>query len=200
MSKDHPTRDHYRKFLPSGLEQHHRDLLRRYFGEGESVWMETFRSLMKVSNMVQALSEKGLDKHGMSMAKIRMLFMLLMRDEEGMLPSELSRLQGVMPNTISSLIASLREAGMIAQVAHPSDRRKRIIKITDAGRAMLTDLGPHQRNFVQMMFENFSDDEVHQFSLLINKLIGNVQGLLCKEGDDSKDKEVTTTQPDQQPS
>jgi len=87
---------------------------------------------------------------------------------------------------------------MIAQVAHPSDRRKRIIKITDAGRALLTDLGPHQRTFVQEMFENFSDDEVRQFSLLINKLIGNVQGLLCKEGTDSKAKEVTT-QTDQQP-
>jgi len=77
MPKDHSSHAYYRKQFPTGLEQHHRELLRRYFGEGESVGMEAFRSLMKASGMVQKLSEKGLDKQGMSMAKMRLLFMLL---------------------------------------------------------------------------------------------------------------------------
>ena len=192
MPKDHSPLAHYRKAFPAGLEQHHRELLRRYFGEGESVGMESFRNLMKVSGMIQKLSEKGLDRQDMSMAKMRLLFMLLMRDDEGMLATDLSKLQGVMPNTTSSLVASLHKAGLIARLAHPSDRRKHIIKITPAGRDVLNGLAPHQRQFVQELFENFSDEEMSQFSHLINKLMETVQSLLCREAVAAKPEEVNT--------
>jgi DNA-binding MarR family transcriptional regulator len=104
-----------------------------------------------------------------------------------------------MPNTISSLIASLRQAGLIAQVTHPSDGRKRIIKITDVGKAVLADLGPHQRTFVQELFENFSDEEIRSFSQLLNKLLSNVTRLLGRENIEDKCDPVQAAPTDQQP-
>jgi DNA-binding MarR family transcriptional regulator len=196
MPKDHSSHARYHKQFPAGLEQHYRDLLRHYFGEGQSIGIDAFRSLIKASGMVQKLSEKGMDKHGMSMAKMRLLFLLLMRDEEGMLASDLSKLQGVGPNTTSSLVASLLKAGLIIRLAHPYDGRKHIIKITPAGREILLGLAPHQQQFVQTLFENFSDEELLTFSVLLNKVIDNVQHLMC--ADQFKPEEVgKVTQPDQ---
>ncbi|MBX3064357.1 MAG: MarR family transcriptional regulator [Anaerolineae bacterium] len=147
--------------------------------------MDAFRNLMKVSGMITAGADKNLDRYGLSMSKLRLLFWLQLRQEEGMLPSELSKLHGVMPNTISSLIVSMARTGWIEIARHPHDRRKRVIRITRKGSNLLEEIGPSHQNFLNRLFSNFSEEEKQTLSEMLSKLTDNVQRLLV---DDSTER------------
>jgi DNA-binding MarR family transcriptional regulator len=186
MSKFFTDHEPYRALFHSGMAQRHHDLLQRFFGEGDTSSMMVFRSLLRVASLINAISEKALDPHGLSLAKVRLLIILMLRDEEGLLPSEVSKLQGVMPNTISSLVASLRDAGLIEQAAHPSDKRKHIIKIAPPGREVLQNIAPLQHTFVRALFEDFTDHELQSLGELVGKLTDRVQRMMETPDTDTK--------------
>jgi DNA-binding MarR family transcriptional regulator len=109
------------------------------------------------------------------------LFMLAVCETEGMLPSEISKMQGVMPNTVSSSLASLRDAGLIEQASHPIDGRKRVMRITPAGHDALAAIAPVQREFLEVLFDHFSDEEMSTLNRLLTKLLDNVQRMSERE-------------------
>lgn len=138
--------------------------------------VELFRGMMKASAMLTSLADKRLAGHGLTSAKMRILFLLMYRaGDGGMLPSELSKLQGVTPNTVTSLLKSLRASGSIEQVDHPHDKRKRLVRITETGRALIQDVAPNHGQLVQMLFGDMPADlRAHMaegLRQLIDKLI-----------------------------
>ncbi len=159
--------------------------IRRLFGStelSELSAVELFHHLTKAHVMLMSLSERRLNRYGMSVPKMKLLFRLAAREDEGidgggLLPSELSRYQGVMPNTVSSLLSSLREAGLIEQANHPKDRRKRIIKITHAGRDMLNEIGPQHHAVVCEVLGVLDEDERQTMISLLRKIISSIEAV-----------------------
>src|SRR5438552_1058118 len=102
-------------------EAKYRAFLEHSFGgETDMSTMELFGNLMKTYHILNSLTERNIARHNLSTAKMRILAWLKMRAVDGaegggLLPSELSRFHGVTPNTISSLLNSLREAQLIEQ-------------------------------------------------------------------------------------
>ncbi|TQF74179.1 MarR family transcriptional regulator [Rhodococcus spelaei] len=61
-------------------------------------------------------------------------------DEHGpMTPGGLAARERVQPPSMTRVIASLAEAGMVLRTPHPTDGRQIIVSLTDAGRALLAD-------------------------------------------------------------
>jgi MarR family 2-MHQ and catechol resistance regulon transcriptional repressor len=172
-------------FFTEAMRARQAELLRGVSRE-DACSLDAFRSLMKVSNLVSAVAEKRLDRQHLSMSKMRLLLLLRLRENEGMLPSELSKLQGVMPNTISSLLASMNQAGWIERVTHPADRRKRIIRITNMGKRVLDEVVPTHRDLLHELFGNFSEDDKLTLTTLLDKLIDNVQAVMTAEEEAQK--------------
>ncbi len=156
-------------------EARFRAMFERSFGKTDTSAFELFRSLMKSYHILNSATERHIAKHDLSTAKMRILFWLKMRAEEGidgggLLPSELSRFQGVAPNTMSSLLTSLREAGLIEQVSHPADRRKHVIKITLAGLDLIQKVGPEHQQYIRDLFSGLSEEECQILITLLHKL------------------------------
>lgn len=170
----------------------HREL---YGGDTDLTWMHTFRNLMKAHNVVAALMEKRMARFGLSLAKSRLLFWLAMRDQEGVLPSELSRFQGIQPNTVTTLVASLREAGLIEQVAHGQDRRKRVIKITQTGRDLIRKFGPGHHDVVEALLGDLSPEAVAEFNQTLTNITNRAQALLTEQSDVNLPADPHCTQP-----
>ncbi len=51
-----------------------------------------------------------------------------------MTPSELAEHEKVQPPSITRVIASLEERGLIQRLPHPTDRRQVVLNVTDQGR------------------------------------------------------------------
>lgn len=152
------------------------EMIRRDTHGADPASIEMFRGIMKVSAMITSLADKHLARFGLTMAKMRLLFLLHYRgSDKGLLPSELSKFQGVMPNTVTSLVNSLRASGLIEQIEHIHDKRKRLIRITDAGRNLIKQVGPEHIHFVETLFEELSPDlreqMAHGLGSLTDKLI-----------------------------
>src|SRR5579859_2589273 len=87
-------------------------------------------------HMMSSATDDFLKPYNLTGAKFRLLLWLFACEksdfQDGLLPSQLSKIQGITPNTVSSLLDGLQEQGLIERVRHPSDHRKRIVTITEA--------------------------------------------------------------------
>jgi len=168
------------KDRPADMETRYREMVTRVHGESGLSALDLFRHLAITYHVVENLAEKQVARYNLSLAKMRILWWLKMRDDEGiegggLLPSELSRFQGVTPNTMSSLLTSLRESGLIEQINHPQDRRKRIIKITPDGLDLLKQVGPEHTNFLRELFADLSEEERHILITLLKNITFSVK-------------------------
>lgn len=61
-------------------------------------------------------------------------------DEHGpMTPGGLAAKERVQPPSMTRVIASLADAGMVSRTPHPTDGRQIIVALTDSGQALLAD-------------------------------------------------------------
>lgn len=94
--------------------------------------------LHRVGHALYQLNEESLEAADLTFAQYRILMDLLFGERfnecAGMNPSDLSERLGVTRNTVSSLIRSLEEKGLIARQLDREDRRRFIIELTEAGR------------------------------------------------------------------
>ena len=168
------------------IRARYRDMLRRAFGDVDDSSIELFGNLMRAQHLISSVMERHMSQYDLSRAKLGLLMWLNTLDkdgaESGLLPSQLSKMQGVMPNTVSSLLNSLREQGLIEQLRHPQDRRKRIICITQAGRDLLAEVGPHYHGFVRELFAGLTDDEKKDLIALMHKMFQSIEGAVQKFG------------------
>lgn len=161
---------------PIEFDARFREMLEHNYGPVEMSALKLWRCLAMAHGLLSGALERNMAQYNLSTSKLRILFWLKMRADEGkdgggLLPSELSRFHGVTPNTMSSLLNSMRESGLIEQINHPKDRRKHVIKITQAGEAVLHEVGPAYKHYVDELFTGLSEEERQILITLLQKVI-----------------------------
>ncbi|MHB8627158.1 MAG: MarR family winged helix-turn-helix transcriptional regulator [Aggregatilineales bacterium] len=130
-------------------------------------------------HLMMAASDDFLKPYNLTSAKFRMLTWLLACEKagfsDGLLPSQLSHFQGISPNTVSALMDGLQEQGLIQRIRHPTDHRKRIITITDAGRDRLGHIGVAYKHFAEATIAGLSPDERQTLAGLLDKLADSIR-------------------------
>jgi DNA-binding MarR family transcriptional regulator len=137
----------------------------------ESVML--FGQLKVANNHLTQAAEKHLAIVGLSWAKFHLLMNLRHGEKHagaGMQPSELSELLGTSRNTVSALIASLEEDGLISRELHDTDHRKFLIRLTPEGRKVLRTKLDSQFRFVTHCFASFTSAEREMFLDFLTRL------------------------------
>lgn len=133
--------------------------------------MDDFRL---VSHQIYRLSEMNLEESGLSYAQYRVLMNLRFNEWsgkcDGLNPSEISAKQGTSRNTISSLIRSLEENGLIKRQLDQNDRRRFNIHLSDAGREKTIDQSNDHIELINQLFAVLSTEEMEILSTLLQKL------------------------------
>lgn len=70
--------------------------------------------------------------------------LLLVRDTPGISGKEVARRLGTAPNTVSTLVSDLTDAGLLARDRDPADRRVVRLHATDAARSRMADYETHR--------------------------------------------------------
>lgn len=130
-----------------------------------------------VAHAVHQLNETSLAASGLSPAQFRVLMMLLFCEHtgasDGLNPSEISKYQGTSRNTISALIRSLEESGLVERLLDEQDRRKFNIFLTNAGKELVTNHGTFHMRAAGEIFSILSSEEMETLSALLQKLNRN---------------------------
>ena len=130
--------------------------------------------LRMVSHTMYQIGESSLAVTGLSYAQYRILLGLYfaekMEHRTELNPSEISERQGTSRNTISALIRSLEEEGLVERHLDHNDRRKFNICLTAAGRQKVSDHASRHMDVVGRCFKALTKAEQETMSQLLAKL------------------------------
>lgn len=133
-----------------------------------------------VSRAIHHVGAQSLDEAGLSFAQYTVLMHLLFAEEMGdrgeLNPSEISHRQGVSRNTISALIRSLEEDGLVERRLDPNDRRRFNISLTEEGRARVTAYARQHLAKMGSCFSVLTDQEQESLYHLLRKVRTHVKG------------------------
>ena len=148
----------------------------RVLGEwgGDSCGVELMRALMASARLLEVLADHSLQAAGLSMPRLRLLLWLRVEEQrgtkEGISPSMLSRYQHISKNTVSSLLASLEDQGLIERVLCSEDKRSFKIRLTRAGRGRVSSTLPKHGAFAAGAFATLTSEEQKTLLHLLQKL------------------------------
>lgn len=117
------------------------DFIERISPEADPTSILLFRQVHKANHLLIRAAQKQLELAGLTWPQF-MLLLVLQGNETygtggGLQPSELSDLQGIPRNNVSTALASLEEEGLISRELSGIDRRKFVIRLTPQGRKIL---------------------------------------------------------------
>jgi DNA-binding MarR family transcriptional regulator len=132
-----------------------------------------FRNLRRVHFLAQAHADRVARGHGLTMQQWEMLVRL--RRAGGALDQRaLCCGLGVAPATMSALVDSAAERGLVVREAHPDDRRRRRIALSDEGRSRIEGVPHLGRDIAAVMTVGFTDDERAQLATLLERAAQNL--------------------------
>jgi DNA-binding MarR family transcriptional regulator len=146
------------------------------FSELEITSVQTWLSLLRVSTNVVTYLDDYLSDYGLSRSKFFVLI-LLMRNPNGLNISQLASGIGVSCATMTGLVERLKKSGLLTREELPEDRRVLVVRITQQGEELLSQVLPdHYRRVAKLMS---GLDEVER--KLLQKLLEQVNDGLPKD-------------------
>jgi len=143
--------------------------------------MSLMDELRLTSRAIYQVAEQSLDEAALSFAQYKVLMHLFFAEQMGersdLNPSEISSRHGVTRNTMSSLIRSLEETGLLERRLDPDDRRRFKISLTEKGRSLVIDYARHHLTMVGSCFSALTIDEQETLSQLLRKVRAQVESV-----------------------
>jgi DNA-binding MarR family transcriptional regulator len=144
------------------------------YSDGDPRAIRLMDELRKVAHQLYQLNETSLEAADLSYAQYRVLMSLSfnewMGNDAGLNPSEISARQGTSRNTISALIRSLEDSGLIERQLDRDDRRRFYIRLTETGRQIVRDHANRHMQLAANIFAVLNSDELDTLSELLHKL------------------------------
>ncbi len=102
-------------------------------------------------------------------------FLRALWEEDGLPQRELSRRIGMTEPTTVSAINTMEKRGFVTRRVDPADRRRRLVCLTDAGRALKRVLLPRAYEVNMAATATLTPDEVATLRTLLSRLKGNLE-------------------------
>jgi DNA-binding MarR family transcriptional regulator len=125
--------------------------------------------LVRAESVVVSALNENFKRHGITPAGFNVL-MILDGSEEPLCPNEIGARRLVTRGTVTGVVDSLEERGLVARRRHPDDRRSLLIELTAKGRRLLKDLLPDHRAAELRVLGSLSDREVATLAKLLAKV------------------------------
>lgn len=135
--------------------------------------------LLKMLSYMKGMKLSNLTSEDISFAEYLMLRLIAELETETnsaevWVPDIVRRVE-VTPQAVSKFIRLAVRKGYIERFENASDRRSIGIRMTDRGRAALSNTGEDLALFHNQVFGEFSEEEIATMHNLMNKLLGVVQ-------------------------
>ncbi len=125
-----------------------------------------FVNILRASSDISTALDKLLAKHELLQGRWWVLVLLMRQDDLTSTPTDLSEKAGVTKATMTGFIDGLVREGLVTRVTDDVDRRKLLIKLTDAGQEKLDRVLPDYYKKVSALMSLLNVNQ--RESLLIN--------------------------------
>jgi DNA-binding MarR family transcriptional regulator len=146
--------------------------------------IEIIRAVNATARMLEVIADHGLQARGLSLPRLRLMLALYAEEQHGnhtgVSPSQLSDWQHISKNTVSSLLESLEQDGLIERALHPEDKRKFNIRLTRAGKSLIAQTMPEHGKRLADVVGVLTTDEQNTLLKLLDKLRASLKEKLAK--------------------
>jgi DNA-binding MarR family transcriptional regulator len=111
-----------------------------------------------------------------NMHKGQPMLLLALSDHDGLPQSILAKKLVVKPATVSATVKRMEKAGYVVRRRDAEDERISNVYLTDAGRAISSELADQQSDMDELVFEGFSDKEKDQMRNYLERILNNISG------------------------
>ncbi|MDO4299702.1 MAG: MarR family transcriptional regulator [Lachnospiraceae bacterium] len=132
--------------------------------------------------------EKILDDSGIrefNGAQGKILYVLW--EHNGIAIAEISRLTGLANTTLTSMLDRMEKNGLIQRVAHPKDRRKTLIYLTERAAGLKEKYFDVSEEMNQIYYRGFQEDEIIDFEQKLERVLNNLKGVIYDEQNSGTD-------------
>jgi DNA-binding MarR family transcriptional regulator len=152
-----------------------REMFKVMTGYEDSTSFELVNLIHIAAIEMEKATNQRVGAHRMSGPRWGILFRIFAEEkigsQGGATPTELSQLQGVSKNTMSSLIRGLEEQGLIIRTLDPIDHRLFRIQLTPKGRELVVHAATRHNLETLELTSCFSHEESVQMVALLEKLV-----------------------------
>lgn len=137
--------------------------------------------LLRTGSDLLILADRLFRKVGLSQGGFLTLVVLNRDPKMELTPSELSEKIGVTRATMTGLLDTLAKDGYIERLQHRGDRRKLVVRLTDAGRRRLDALLPSYMSELGLLVTNLAEKEKKILISLLEKISPGLQAKMKRK-------------------
>jgi DNA-binding MarR family transcriptional regulator len=112
--------------------------------------------LLRISQVVRLRLNDWLDRFELNDGRHSVLTVLARAGDDGCSQAELAERLGQSESNVSTLIERMQRDGLVNRLRSSFDRRKRVLSITDTGRAVLTDVDSGRSAWCEKLFRGIT--------------------------------------------
>jgi DNA-binding MarR family transcriptional regulator len=164
-------------------EHHYLDRMRHHSSKYQEFnWpsVELLVNLIYTYDVIQTHLARSVEERGLSLAAFNVLMILSRYESKDCPMHELGEVLLVSRANVTGLVDSLERKNLVERVANPSDRRVRLVRITEAGQNLLETTAPGHYAKVRKLLKGVKNSEKATLNKLLTKLRHNVQGVIQK--------------------
>lgn len=136
-----------------------------------------FGSLFLLSNRLQVIGDKYLEKEGITTKQWLLIVMIAQFVDSIPTLSEVAQLMGSSRQNVKQLALRLQEKGFVSIKKDERDSRVLRLKLTEKSTVFWEERREKDEQFIIDIFNGLSEEEIHIMCNGFNKLFGNIESI-----------------------
>lgn len=127
------------------------------------------------SNRLQAVADNIYE--GVTCKQFFLMACMRLFNQEPPTANDLAKVMGCTRQNVKEILTSLEKKGFVSFVPHHSDKRKRVVVLTEKAQQMAEQYQSRDMEFLGRLYEGVSEEELRDVYLLLIKMEDNLKKL-----------------------
>lgn len=130
--------------------------------------------IKRISEYIEADANRALEQYGITCSQARVLTYLLKRQDKVTIQKDIESYFEIKHPTVIGILQRMEAKGLIVSKVDPSDKRQKIITLTDSAFELEKTIADHVEDAEQRMAEGMTKEELETIKNLLYKVYKNI--------------------------
>jgi len=130
--------------------------------------------IKRISEYIESDANRALEQYGITCSQARVLTFLLKRQDKTTIQKDIENYFEIKHPTVIGILQRMEAKGLIVSSVDPSDKRQKIITLTDSAFELEKTIADHVEDAEQRMAEGMTEEELETIKQLLYKVYKNI--------------------------
>ena len=130
--------------------------------------------IKRISEYIESDANRALEQYGITCSQARVLTFLLKRQDKTTIQKDIENYFEIKHPTVIGILQRMEAKGLIVSSVDPSDKRQKIIRLTDSAFDLEKTIADHVEDAEQRMAEGMTEEELETIKQLLYKVYKNI--------------------------